>query len=607
MANEETKEQPVRRLAIKDLLRPHRRALVLGLLAIGGESIAGLAQPWPLKIVLDNVIGKKQSHGWLFAFIKRTVGTEPHQILLFACIAVMVIAIVDAFCSYWEKYTTTSVGQWVTHDLRRMLYAQVQRLSLSYHDTSQTGDLISRVTTDIDSIQTFIVSGLLSILVDIATIIGMICVLFYLSWQLTLIALAVVPILFAIVYTYTRKVKKASREVRKQEGKMISLVQEVLGSIRVVKAFSREEYELHRLEGESLETVEASLRARTLKAKLVPIVNIVTALGTGLVLYFGGNLALDSDMTGGKIYIFIAYIASMYKPMQDISKIMDSYSKADIGYERIKEVIGNTAEMRDVPGAIALPQVQGLIKFEDVTFSYDGEHEILHDVTLTVNPGETVALVGPTGSGKTTIVNLVARFYEPSSGHVSLDGIDVSKVQQKSLRDQISFVLQDTVLFSGSIWDNIAYGRPEATHAEIVAAADAANATEFIEKLPKKYDTVVGERGILLSGGQRQRIAIARAMVRDSRVLILDEPTSALDANTEHLVFEALDRLMEGKTTVVIAHRLATVRKATRIYVIKDGRVLESGTHEELMRAGGLYQELNEMQNQETEQSPLLV
>lgn len=597
---------PQRRLAISDLLRPHRRALALGLLAIAGESIAGLAQPWPLKIVLDNVIARKQSHGWLFALIKRTVGTEPHGILLFACIAVVVIAMMDAFCSYWEKYTTTSVGQWVTHDLRRMLYAQVQRLSLSYHDTSKTGDLISRVTTDIDSIQSFIVSGLLSILVDVATIVGMIGVLFYLSWQLTLIALAVVPVLFAIVYSYTRRVKKASREVRKQEGKMISVVQEVLGSIRVVKAFSREEYEVSRLEGESLETVEAALRARTLKAKLVPIVNIVTAVGTCLVLYFGGRLALSADMTGGKIYIFIAYIASMYKPMQDISKIMDSYSKADIGYERIKEVIGNTAEMRDVPGAIALPKVQGLVQLENVTFSYDGEHSILHDVTLIVHPGETIALVGPTGSGKTTIINLIARFYEPESGSVSIDGIDVSKVQQKSLREQISFVLQDTVLFSGSIWDNIAYGRPEATHSEIVAAAEAANATEFIDQLPNKYDTVVGERGILLSGGQRQRIAIARAMVRKSCILILDEPTSALDANTEHLVFEALDRLMQGKTVIVIAHRLATVRKAARIYVIKDGRVVESGPHDELIHAGGLYQELNEMQHDETEQSPLL-
>ena len=601
-------KQETRRVTIKELLRPHRRALILGLTAIAGESIADVAAPWPLKIVLDNVIAHKASHGWLFAFIKRTAGTEPCQILMFACVAVVVIAVVDAFCSYWEKYTTTSVGQWVTHDLRRTLYAQVQRLSLSYHDTSQTGDLISRVTTDIDSIQSFIVSGLLSILVDIATIFGMIGVLFYLSWQLTLIALAVVPILFAIVYSYTRKVKKASRAVRKQEGKMISVVQEVLGSIRVVKAFSREQYEIDRLEGESLETVEASLRARTLKAKLVPIVNIVTAIGTCAVLYFGGRLALDSNMTGGKIYIFIAYIAGMYKPMQDISKIMDSYSKADIGYERIQEIIGNQEEMRDVPDAKKLRITEGRIDVDHVSFSYNSDREILHDVTMRVEPGTVVAIVGPTGSGKTTLINLIARFYEPQKGTVRIDGQDVCRVKQNSLREQLSFVLQDTVLFSGSIWDNIAYGRPEATHAQIVQAAKDANADEFIDCLPQKYDTVVGERGILLSGGQRQRIAIARAMVRNSPILILDEPTSALDTNSEHLVFEALDRLMKGKTAIVIAHRLSTVRNAKCIYVLQDGRVVESGTHDDLICAGGLYQELNETQaHVEEDKSALLV
>ena len=597
-----------RRIRITDLLRPHRRALWLGLLAIAGESVADVATPWPLKIVLDNVIAHKPSHGWLDSFIGEAAGTQPHQVLLFACIAVIAIALLNAACTYWEKYTTTSVGQWVTHDLRRRMYAQVQRLSMSYHDQSKTGDLISRVTTDIDAIQTFIVSGMLSILVDIATIFGMIGVLFYLSWQLTLIALAVVPVLFAIVYSYTRRVKRASREVRKHEGKMVSVVQEVLTSMRVVKAFSREDYELHRLEGESLETVEASLRARTLKAKLVPLVNIVTAVGTCAVLYVGGRLALDSDMSGGNIYIFIAYIASMYKPMQDISKIMDSYSKADIGYERIQEIVGNEDELRDRPGAKAMPPIQGCVDLENVSFCYESDREILHGVDLHVDPGTLVALVGPTGSGKTTIANLIARFYDPTSGVVRIDGIDIADVKQHSLRTQISFVLQDTVLFSGTVWENIAYGRPEATREEIVRAAEIANASEFIDKLPDGYDTVVGERGVLLSGGQRQRIAIARAVIRESPLLILDEPTSALDAESEHLVFEALDRLMEGKTAIVIAHRLSTVRKAARIYVIDQGRVAESGTHDELMEKGGLYAQLSDLQatGEETAASPLL-
>jgi len=582
------------------LLRPHRKALALGLVAIAGESIADLLTPWPLKIVLDNVLGQKhiKSHGWLDAVIQRTAGHGAMQILEFACIAVLAIAVLDAICTYGDKYITTSVGQWVTHDLRSRLYAQVQRLSLTYHDQNQTGDLISRVTTDIDAVQTFIVSGMLTMLVDIVTVLGMIGIMFYLNWQLTLIALIVVPPLFAIVYTYTRKVKKASRDVRKHESKLLSVVQEVLGSIRVVKAFAREDYEIHRLEGESLETVEASLKARALKARLVPIVTIVTGIGTCAVLYFGGKSAVDYKygLTGGGIYLFITYIRSMYKPMQDISKAMDSYTKADVGYERIQEVLSNKNEMCDVPGARDLPPIKGQISIEHVDFWYTEDQPVLKDVNISVEPGKTIALVGPTGSGKTTIVNLIARFYDPIHGVVKIDGYDIKQVKQESLRRQIGFVLQDTVLFSGTIWENIAYGRPDASHSDIVKAAEAANAMEFIDKLPDKFGAVVGERGLTLSGGQRQRIAIARAIVRNSPILILDEPSSGLDAGSEQLVFEALDRLMVGKTSIVIAHRLSTIRDASCIYVVQDGGVVQSGTHEELLQREGEYKTLYDIQ-----------
>ena len=587
------------------LLRPHRRALWLGLLAIAGESVADVLQPWPLKVVLDDVIAHKSAHGWLTRVIHRDIGFNATHILLAACVAVMAIALVDSVCTYGEKWVTTTVGQWVTHDLRRALYARVQKLSLSYHDQSKTGDLISRVTDDIDAIQTFIVSGLLSIVVDIATIVGMIGVMFYLSWRLTLIAMTVVPVLFTIVYVYTRKVKKYSRAVRKQEGKMISVVQEVLGSIRVVKAFARENYEIHRLEGESLETVEAALKARRLKARLVPLVTIVTGVGTALVLYFGGKHALTDAVAvgGGTIVVFLAYIKNMYKPMQDISKIMDSYSKADVGYERIKEVIEVDDEMYDAPDARNAGKLRGDIDFEDVSFCYNADQPILSDINLHVKAGTTVAIVGPTGSGKTTLVNLIPRFYDVTDGMVKVDGIDVRKYKQRSLREQISLALQDTVLFSGTIWENIAYGRPEANYAEIVRAAVAANAAEFIDKLPHKYDTVVGERGLTLSGGQRQRIAIARAIIRNSPILILDEPSSGLDAASEQLVFEALDRLMENKTSIVIAHRLATIRRASCIYVVKDGRIVEYGTHDELLERGGVYKELHDIQFSDAQSS----
>ncbi len=589
-------------LSILELLRPHRRQLWLGLLAIAGESVAGLLQPWPLKIVLDNVLEGKANHGWLYKVIEHTSGTAPRNVLFFACGAVVVIALIDAVCSYAEKYLTTNVGQWVTHDLRRTIYTQVQRLSLAYHDQQPTGDLISRVTVDIDAIQTFIVSGLLGILVNLLTLSGMIVIMFYINWQFTLIALAVVPLLFFIVYTYTRKVKKASREVRKKEGRMVSVVEEVVSSMRVVKAFAREDYEIRRFEGESLEAVEAALKARSMKAKLVPLVNIITAVGTCAVLWFGSQMVMTERLSAGSMVVFVFYLGKMYKPMQEISKTMDTYSKADVGFERIQEILRCHEEIHDERRARNVPRFRGQIDLEHVDFSYKEEEQILRDVNIHVEAGTMVALVGPTGSGKTTIVNLIARFYDPTSGVVKIDGTDIKEFKQKSLRGQISFVLQDTLLFSGTIWDNIAYGRPDASEVDIVKAAQAANAMEFIEKLPQKFDTTVGERGLMLSGGQRQRIAIARAIVRNTPILILDEPTSDLDAASEQLVFDALDRLMEGKTSIVIAHRLSTIRSASCIYVIDSGGIAESGTHDELVQhEDGLYRKLYDIQSNQNE------
>ncbi len=596
------------RMTILSLLRPHRRQLWMGFACILGESVADVLQPWPLKIVIDNVIGHRRSHGWLYKAMIDAVGNNPHRILLLACLAVLITAALDALFSYGDKYLTTSVGQWVTHDLRRNLYAHVQKLSLAYHDTTRTGDIISRVTSDIDAIQSFIVQGLLGVLVNVLTLVFMIGVMFYVNWRFTLVALGVVPILFAMVYSYTRKAKSASREVRRHEGKMLSVVQEVISSIRVVKAFAREDYEVHRLEGESLETVEAALKARSLKAKLSPMVDLVVACGTCAVLYFGANFALQGGLSAGSMVLFIAYLTKMYKPMQELSKVMDSYTKADIGYERIQEIIGNKDSMTDRPDAKDAPAFRGEIELDHVTFSYAQNQPVLRDVSLKVEPGHTIALVGPTGSGKTTLVNMIARFYDPVSGVVRIDGTDIRSYKQGSLRKQISFVLQDTVLFSGTIWDNIAYGRPEASKEEIVRAAQDANAAEFIDRLPQKYATVVGERGLSLSGGQRQRIAIARAIVRNSPILILDEPTAALDAASEHLVFEALDRLMAEKTAIVIAHRLSTVRNADCIYVVKEGSIVESGSHEELLhRDHGVYHQLYNIQFNSSETEAALL
>ena len=586
---------------ITSLLRPHLKLLVIGFVGVLGEGVANLLEPWPLKVVLDNVLKSKPAQGWLNTWVLSTFGNNTLGVLNFAALAVLAIAIVGAGCSYVEKYVTTSVGQWVTHDLRRTLYSHIQRLSLAYHDHKQTGDLISRVTGDIDAIQSFIVSGLLDAMINSLTLVGMLGVMLYLNWQFTLIALSVAPFLFLVVFSYTRRIKKASREVRKKEGEIVSVMQEVLSSIHVVKAFAREDYEQKRLEEQSLEGVEIGLRARSLKAKLAPLVEVIVAVGTCLVLWFGARMVLSGALSAGSLVVFILYLGKMYKPMQQLSKMTDAYSKAVVGYERIREIFDTHNEIKDMPGARRAPKFKGQIDFENVNFGYEPATLVLKDLSFHIEPGQVAALVGPTGAGKSTIISLILRFYDPTSGVVKVDGQDVRRFQQKSLRQQISFVLQETLLFHGPIWNNIAYGKPEATRAEILSASEMANAHEFIDKLPDGYNTKLGERGVTLSGGQRQRIAIARAIIRNTPILILDEPSSGLDAASEKLVFEALDRLMEGKTSIVIAHRLSTIRRANCIFVLKDGSIVEQGNHDQLMAKGGLYSELHDIQFQPEE------
>jgi subfamily B ATP-binding cassette protein MsbA len=433
-------------------------------------------------------------------------------------------------------------------------------------------------------------------MINSLTLVGMLGVMLYLNWRFTLIALSVAPFLFLVVLSYTRRIKKASREVRKKEGEIVSVMQEVLSSIRVVKAFAREDYEQKRLEEESLEGVEIGLRARALKAKLAPLVEVIVAVGTCLVLWFGARMVLSGALSAGSLVVFILYLGKMYKPMQQLSKMTDAYSKAVVGYERIREILDTHNEIKDIPGARRAPKFKGGIAFEDVSFGYEPDILVLKDVAFNIEPGQVAALVGPTGAGKSTIISLIPRFYDPTLGVVKVDGQDVRRFQQKSLRQQISFVLQETLLFHGPIWNNIAYGKPEATRSEILRAAEMANASEFIEKLPDGFNTILGERGVTLSGGQRQRIAIARALIRNTPILILDEPSSGLDAASEKLVFEALDRLMEGKTSIVIAHRLSTIRRANCIFVLQSGAIVERGNDDELMRAGGLYAELHDIQ-----------
>jgi len=578
------------------LLAPHRAMLVIAFVAVLGEAGTDLLEPWPLKIVFDYVFGTKHMPAWLSGLLAATFGLDKVAILHFAVFAVIVIALLGALSAYGEKYLTTSVGQWVMHDLRRILYHHIQRLSLAYHDQKPTGDLISTVTADIESIQDFISQALLGIVVNVLTLVGMLVVMFYLNWRFTLIALSVTPVLFVVVYTYTKRIKKASRALRKKEGEVVSVVSEVLSSMRVVKAFAREDYEEERLAQQSLENVEIALKARSLKAKLAPVVQVIVAVGTCLVLWYGVNLVMRGQITTGSLLVFLLYLGKMYKPMRDLSKMTDTMSKAAVGYERIHEVIETEDKIRNLPGAKKAPSFRGEIEFEHVSFAYDNGYRTLNDVNLRVEAGQMAALVGPTGAGKTTIVSLIGRFYDPEKGVVKIDNRDVRDYKLKSLRRQISFVLQDTLLFRAPVWQNIAYGRPEASREEILRAAELANADEFIRNMPQQYDTMVGEKGVTLSGGQRQRIAIARAIIRNAPILIMDEPTSGLDAASEELVFEALNRLMADRTTIVIAHRLSTVRRADVIFVIDHGTIVERGTHEKLIAAGNLYSQLHQIQ-----------
>jgi subfamily B ATP-binding cassette protein MsbA len=582
---------------IRELLRPYRGQLVIILLAMLVETASSLASPWPLKVIIDNVVGNhKLPHG--LDEIVRPMLEHGNKLRVagLAALAFVLIALLGALASYIDNYYTESVGQWVANDLRLKTYHHLQRLSLGYYNTHETGSLLSTITTDIATIQDFASSSTLNILVDMLTIVSMLGLMFWLNWDFTLIAVAVTPFMLFFISRFKKAVKKATHEVRKEQADIVAVVQQGLESMQVVKAFGRQDMEQQALADVSHATVVAALKARRVKSMLSPIVTITVAFCTAIVLWRGAALILAGAMTVGALTVYLSYLSKFFKPVKDLATTTNAIAQAAVGVERVQAILETDTILPERPDAFEPRFLKGDIAFEHVAFGYLEDEPVLKDVNFTIEAGQLVGVVGPTGSGKSTVVSLIPRFYDVKSGTVKIDGRDVRDYKIHPLRDQIGYVLQDTVLFRGTILENIAFGRPNATREEIVDAAKLANADEFIARMPKGYDTMVGERGSTLSGGQRQRIGIARVMVRNSPILLLDEPTAALDSESEKVVIEALERLMKGRTVITIAHRLSTIRDADKIIVISGGVVAESGNHDQLMALNGIYAELHRTQ-----------
>jgi subfamily B ATP-binding cassette protein MsbA len=579
------------------LMRPYRGTLLVILSAMFVETVMNLAGPWPLKIILDNVVEDHKLAPWLRHIIGPLLdsGARLHVAAL-AAMAFVAIAMLGAAASYIDNYYTESVGQWVAHDLRMRTYHHLQRLSLGYFNTHETGTILSTITADIQTIQGFASSSTLDILIDMLTIVCMLGLMFWLNWDFTLIAVAVTPFLLLFVTRFKKAVKKATHEVRKEQSEILAVVQQGLESMTAIQAFGQEKAEEDLLAGVSHATVNAALRARSIKSLLSPVVTVTVAVCTAIVLWRGAALILHGAMTIGSLTVYLAYLTKFFKPVKDLATTTNAVAQAAVGAERVRAILETDAVVPEKADGLAPDVLTGEIEFENVAFGYDPALAVLKDVSFKIKAGQFVGLVGPTGSGKSTVVSLIPRFYDAQSGTIRVDGQDIRDYLLKPLRDQIGYVLQDTILFRGTILENIAFGRPNATREEVIAAAKLANADEFISRMPLGYETMVGERGSTLSGGQRQRIGIARVMVRNSPILLLDEPTAALDSESEKLVIEALERLMKGRTVITIAHRLSTIRDADQIIVINGGVVAESGSHDELMARDGIYAGLHRTQ-----------
>ena len=564
-------------------IKPHIGRLIEAIICIIVAAGANLYLPWIIKDMIDKVLAEKDM-----------------QMLNVISIGIVVTFFIRGIFYYGQSYLVSFVGQRVIIDVRDVLFKKFQRLPLSYFDRHQTGEIMSYITNDVAALQNALVDRLIELVTESSIFIGSLVMMVLLDWKLSLLTLITVPLVGQAMKIFGRKLKSSGTVIQERLADITATMQESIAAVRVVKSFGREDFEIERFHRQNELNFRAEMKNNQLMSLLTPTVEFLAALAVTVIVWFGGYEVVNGVITAGALVAFLTYAVNLANPVKRISRVYGAIQKAMAGADRVFAIMDLPETIANHPDAKELPPVKGEVVFDDVTFAYKEGANALSHVSLAASPGQMVAFVGPSGAGKSTIANLIPRFYDVSSGAIRIDGYDVREVTMESLRRQIGIVPQETMLFSTTVRENIRYGRLDATEEEIVQAAKDANAHDFIMALPEGYDTKIGERGLNLSGGQRQRIAIARAILKDPRILILDEATSALDTESEKIVQAALDRLMVGRTSFVIAHRLSTVFNADQIYVIDGGRIHEHGTHEELLAAGGLYSNLYNIQFSKT-------
>ncbi len=572
-----------------------RRFWFGGLIALGAmiaQTVLTLLAPWPLKLIFDNVISKQPlAQPWRTWLDLLTGGKSETRLgLLSALIIIMLIlALGSAIFSYIGARQTAVIGQRVVNELRQVVYTHLQHQSLDFYRKSQVGDLAARLTSDVQAIQDLIASGVNNLVTNFLSVVGVVIIVSIIDWHFTVIMLCATPLLLFVAGSYRQRIRRSSRQMRQAEGQVSALVQEKLNAVQVVQGFTNEQLEARQFAKKTHHSLDAALVLAHLQAEMPALVDLMGAISLAAIIWLSAREVIFNQLTPGFVLLFSAYFRSTLTPVRQLAKLSGQISKADASADRLREVLLAQPTIRDAPRALSAPRLVGSVTFENVSFGYSSRTPILRDINIEVRAGMKVALVGPTGSGKSSLLGLIPRFYDPQHGQILIDGRPLREMTLASVRDQISLVLQEPVLFNDTIRDNIAYGRPGISDAEILRVSRAANIHDMITRLPQGYATVISERGATLSGGQRQLITIARAMVRDTPIVLLDEPTTGLDADSERMVLDALTRLMAGRTTFMIAHRIHTIERADLILVLSNGQIRESGKHHELMRAQGLY------------------